>query len=1078
MRILLGYSHYPYSGFSIADWNEGWLARMREAGFQVEGTCLTLDPPGPRLAWPELDRLWKAGDRRLMAHYEALARRLEGFDALVNYNGINLHPRFVEQLPVFTVYSCCDDPESSEGLSKPVAAAYDLCLAGNIAAVDAYRGWGARNVRFWPLGFRREDYDPRLTRAQILERPRGTELTLLCERTSPWRRERLDRFASAFPGGVFRGPGWPLGFLPEAERVPLLQDTKVGVNFHNSTGPINFRTYYLPANGVLQVCDNRSFLAHLFDLGREAVGFDTVPQAVDACRYYLAHEDERLELAVAGWERAQRDYSETAVFQKLVDAIREHQPVKGATAPGPGVASHPEARILLHEDNLYQPDQWWRRFDYLLREVYRIPCQHVDLLAPGVLAQLSEVRAGDGLIGRFGHLPQDLALIRPIYPQLDRLFGGRLFPREISYRFYDDKRAQMELFRRKGYAMPLSAWVASEDELRRFMRGACLDFPLVMKASGGAGSSTVSLVERLERVAYPCLVQEFCRGNEGDLRINVIGHRVMGFHRLNRDDDFRASGSGRLVYSQELDAEAVQMAYRISRENGFDSMAYDFVKRGDRWVVLEMSYCYVDAAVRDCAYYYDMRTGEKVDKRGVYPQDFILEDFLREHYPDRLPQRSVPRPEAAPARRPRLLLVADVPAWIFDRHAHVLQARLGDTFEIDIAYQGQPIDEARYDLIHPLEWNLVPLDQIRTPAKWVTGIRSHISWDRLDFQAFCRVLREKFGAVYVVSRRLLEIFEPHVPGVHLLSHGVDAAFFRPGVKPSLDHGRLRLGWAGNRKSPAKGFEAYIAPLGELPGVELVFCGYSDRLLTQAEMRDFYASIDCYVCSSSTEGHNNALLEAAAMERAIITTDVGTVPDYLVDGESALIVPREAEAFRQAVLRLRDDADLRLRLGLRARQAVLARFDWNQRLEAHRAFFLEVLRNHGLEREEPAREALVFEPDWSTAGWAEVVLSFVQAFQPGEPVALVLPLRPGGPSLEQVQVQVLTLIQRSGRTEFPDLVLAEPGELEDVLRGVRRFQAIPDRLGQGRDPDGSFGARFNQARRQLTQRPEPAPQDQP
>jgi hypothetical protein len=215
-----------------------------------------------------------------------------------------------------------------------------------------------------------------------------------------------------------------------------------------------------------------------------------------------------------------------------------------------------------------------------------------------------------------------------------------------------------------------------------------------------------------------------------------------------------------------------------------------------------------------------------------------------------------------------------------------------------------------------------------------------------------------------------------------------------------------------------------------------------------------------------------------MERAIITTDVGTVPDYLVDGESALIVPREAEAFRQAVLRLRDDADLRLRLGLRARQAVLARFDWNQRLEAHRAFFLEVLRNHGLEREEPAREALVFEPDWSTAGWAEVVLSFVQAFQPGEPVALVLPLRPGGPSLEQVQVQVLTLIQRSGRTEFPDLVLAEPGELEDVLRGVRRFQAIPDRLGQGRDPDGSFGARFNQARRQLTQRPEPAPQDQP
>jgi hypothetical protein len=290
-----------------------------------------------------------------------------------------------------------------------------------------------------------------------------------------------------------------------------------------------------------------------------------------------------------------------------------------------------------------------------------------------------------------------------------------------------------------------------------------------------------------------------------------------------------------------------------------------------------------------------------------------------------------------------------------------------------------------------------------------------------------------------------------------------------------------VGWAGNRKSPAKGFETYIAPLGELPGVELVFCGYSDRLLDQGEMRDFYAGVDAYVCSSSSEGHNNALLEAAAMERAIITTDVGTVPEYLVDGESALIVERDPSAFEGAVLRLRDDADLRLRLGLRARAAVEERYDWNQRLEDHRAFFLAALDRAGGRMKAgasmvsppqpvvPDREALLFEPDWTQAAWAEVVLSFVQAFQPGEPVALILPLPSATPSLEFAQEQVLSLIQRSGREQFPDLVLVDrPEELPEILRSYHRSQWIPAHLGKGADPEGLFGQRFNQARRRLTQ----------
>jgi hypothetical protein len=322
MRILLGYSYYKYQ-VDVRLWVEAWLARLRAHDFIVDSFCLTLNPPGPRLRWRDLDARWHRGDKELLAMYANLARRLEDYDIFVNWNGINLHPDFVRQLPTFNVYGCFDDPESSADLSRPVAWAYDLCMVGNIAELETYRKWGVKEVRFWPMGFLVDDYAPTLTREQILNVERDVDVALLCERTSPWRRERLDRFANAFPQGAYYGNGWPNGFLPEKQRVPLLQRTKLGINIHNSTGPINFRTYYLPANGVMQICDNKSHLGKIFELDKEVVGFDTMDEAIELCRYYLAHDDKRRQIAAAGWERALRDYNEVAIFNLLIKYVEE-----------------------------------------------------------------------------------------------------------------------------------------------------------------------------------------------------------------------------------------------------------------------------------------------------------------------------------------------------------------------------------------------------------------------------------------------------------------------------------------------------------------------------------------------------------------------------------------------------------------------------------------------------------------------------------------------------------------------------------------------------------------------------------
>ncbi|MBZ5638997.1 MAG: glycosyltransferase [Acidobacteriia bacterium] len=111
--------------------------------------------------------------------------------------------------------------------------------------------------------------------------------------------------------------------------MDLYRRTRIGPNFHNSTGPVNFRTFALPANGVLLLCDNKRHLGLVFDVGREAIGFEEVGEAIELTRHYLAHDDDRRTIAAAGWERCLRDYGEAAVFRRLIASVEE---VRGAAA--------------------------------------------------------------------------------------------------------------------------------------------------------------------------------------------------------------------------------------------------------------------------------------------------------------------------------------------------------------------------------------------------------------------------------------------------------------------------------------------------------------------------------------------------------------------------------------------------------------------------------------------------------------------------------------------------------------------------------------------------------------------------
>lgn len=95
-----------------------------------------------------------------------------------------------------------------------------------------------------------------------------------------------------------------------------------------------------------------------------------------------------------------------------------------------------------------------------------------------------------------------------------------------------------------------------------------------------------------------------------------------------------------------------------------------------------------------------------------------------------------------------------------------------------------------------------------------------------------------------------------------------------------------------------------------------------------DVRDFIAQCDCVVLPSYREGLSNALLEAASMEKAIVTTNVTGCRDVVVDGLNGILCEPENAASLEVALRRMlalDDAE-RNEMGRQGRMKVKKEYE--------------------------------------------------------------------------------------------------------------------------------------------------------
>jgi glycosyltransferase involved in cell wall biosynthesis len=113
----------------------------------------------------------------------------------------------------------------------------------------------------------------------------------------------------------------------------------------------------------------------------------------------------------------------------------------------------------------------------------------------------------------------------------------------------------------------------------------------------------------------------------------------------------------------------------------------------------------------------------------------------------------------------------------------------------------------------------------------------------------------------------------------------------------------------------------------------------------------------FVLPSRQDAFPLTTLEAMAAGIPVIATEVGGIPEQVVDGESGILVPPEdASAVAAWIVRLYDDPELRSRLGEAGRAWVSERFTLDAQAEKLHAAYLQTMRRRATRasRSRPAR----------------------------------------------------------------------------------------------------------------------------
>lgn len=296
-------------------------------------------------------------------------------------------------------------------------------------------------------------------------------------------------------------------------------------------------------------------------------------------------------------------------------------------------------------------------------DLYNIEYVIVDCLNTDIIRTLKEAQVTH-LLWHFGQVWKDLLTARNVLFSAE-MMGLKVFPDKYTSWHFDDKVAQKYLLEAMGINLVNSYVFYNKESARRWITET-KKLPIVAKLRRGSGSTSVKLLKsnsqfidysrrmfnngvspssslshdftkRLKSIktindfaivfrkimarisnkvfafqVYPkelgyMYVQEFIKDNNFDIRIIVIGQKAYGIKRIVRKGDFRASGSGNIIYDvSQIDINCVKKGFDIAEKLKTQSIGIDFIfDEAKKPVVIEISYGFAPRAYDLCEGYWD-----------------------------------------------------------------------------------------------------------------------------------------------------------------------------------------------------------------------------------------------------------------------------------------------------------------------------------------------------------------------------------------------------------------------------------------------------------------------------------------
>lgn len=312
---------------------------------------------------------------------------------------------------------------------------------------------------------------------------------------------------------------------------------------------------------------------------------------------------------------------------------------------------------------------------------HKIPFKIVDCYSNDIIKLLEDC---DALMWHHHQMdPRDLVIAKQILFSLEHT-GFKVFPDFKTAWHFDDKLAQKYILEAINAPMVKSYAFYEKSTALAWINET--SFPKVFKLRGGAGSSNVKLIKSKKQALkiinkafgsgfsnYDALgslkerwrkfqlgktsiwepikgllrlykapafakvlgkeigytyFQDFIENNDSDTRIIVIHGKAFALKRFVRENDFRASGSGRFTFArEEFDERCIQISFETASKLELQCVAFDFVfKDVTTPLLVELSYGFSIEAYDSCPGYWDEKLQWHEGKFN--PQGWMIESLL------------------------------------------------------------------------------------------------------------------------------------------------------------------------------------------------------------------------------------------------------------------------------------------------------------------------------------------------------------------------------------------------------------------------------------------------------------------